>query len=191
MAVSKIVIGDKVELDLEKDTVKPSVLLKGETAHDKDGNPITGDCAFDMDTSGANATADEILEGKKAGVDGVMVTGRMPNKGSVEGFISDVSSSFPIPYGLHDGGGSVGISSTEKAKLIPANIRQGVTVLGVEGNMSGSEGIKAQSRNVVPSMSEQTILPESGYTHLSQVTVAPIPITRTTNASGGITIKIG
>ena len=51
-----------------------------------------------------------------------------------------------------DGAGvvDVQIDSTEQAKLIAANIREGVTVLGVTGAMSGSEGVKATSVTVTP-----------------------------------------
>jgi hypothetical protein len=191
MAVSKIVIGDVVELDLEKDTIKADKLLKGYTAHDKDGNPITGTCEFDANTSNSTATEDEIVEGATAWANGVKLEGKMPNKGAVDGEISSKDGSFSIPYGLHDGSGKVKISETEKAKLIPSNIRAGVTILDVEGTMSGSEDVKAQSKTVTPTLTEQKIVPTDGNNYLSQVTVKAIPITRTTNASGGVTIKIG
>ena len=47
--------------------------------------------------------------------------------------------------GFHDGSGSAAIDETEQAKLVPANIREGVTILGVEGSMSSSEGMKPQA----------------------------------------------
>ena len=191
MAVSKIVIGDVVELDLERDTIKADKLLKGYTAHDKDGNPITGTCEFDANTSNSTATEDELVEGATAWANGVKLEGKLPNKGGVNGTISSKDGAFSIPYGLHDGSGKVTISDTEKAKLIPSNIRQGVSLLGVEGDMTGTEGVKAQAKTVTPSLEAQEIVPDAGYNYLSQVTVAAIPVTRTTNASGGVTIKIG
>lgn len=42
MAVNKIVIDNEVKLDLTADTVSPSTLALGITAHDKSGNIITG-----------------------------------------------------------------------------------------------------------------------------------------------------
>ena len=42
MAVNKIVINNEVKIDLTADTVSPSTLASGITAHDKSGNIITG-----------------------------------------------------------------------------------------------------------------------------------------------------
>ena len=42
MAVNKVVYGTTVLVDLTKDTVTPDKLLKGATAHDASGQPITG-----------------------------------------------------------------------------------------------------------------------------------------------------
>ena len=42
MAVNKVVYGTTVLVDLTEDTVTPDKLLKGETAHDASGEPITG-----------------------------------------------------------------------------------------------------------------------------------------------------
>lgn len=192
MANSKIVLGNgEVLMDLTADTVKADKLLKGYTAHGADGNPVTGTCTFDSDTQDATAADAEILSGKTAYVKGTKKTGTMKNNGAVSGKISTKTGKYTVPQGYHDGSGTVQIDSNEQAKIIPSNIRDGVTVLGVTGTMSGSEGVISQSKDVTPSFEEQVILPGTGYTHLSQVTVAAIPVTMTDNSAGGKTVTIG
>lgn len=190
--VSKVVLKNgEVLIDLEKDTVEASKLLEGFTAHGPDGEPITGTCDFDANTSDATATAAEILKGKTAYKLGSKLTGTMPNNGAVSGTIATKDGVYTVPQGFHDGSGKVGIDATEKSKLIPENIREGVTVLGVEGSMSGTEDAKPQAKSVTPTFEEQQILPDTGYNYLSQVTVAAIKVTRTENSAGGITVTIG
>lgn len=191
MAVSKVVFGGDVLVDLTADTITKDKLLKGYTAHGADGEPISGACEFDANTQDATATAAEILKSKTAYNKGVKLTGTMTNNGAVSGTISTKAGTYTVPQGYHDGSGKVAIASAEQAKLIASNIRQGVTILGVAGNMSGSEGVKAQSKSVTPSASEQVVLPDSGYTHLAQVTVAAIPYTESDNSAGGVTVTIG
>lgn len=192
MANSKIVLGNgEVLMDLTADTVKADKLLKGYTAHGADGEVMTGTCTFDADTQDANAADSEILAGKTAYVKGSKKTGAMKNNGAVDGKIITKAGKYTVPQGYHDGSGIVQIDSTEQAKLIPDNIRDGVTILGVEGTMSGSEGVKPQSKTVTPSFEQKVILPDAGYTHLSQVTVAAIPVSITDNSAGGKTVTIG
>ena len=191
MGKSKIVFGGEVLMDLTADTVKPQHLLKGYTAHGADGEKITGTCEFDANTQDATAADSEILKGKTAYVKGNKKTGTMPNNGGVNGTISELYTDYKIAQGYHDGSGRVAINSTERDKIIPANIRQGVTILGVVGEMSGSEGVVAQAKEATPSKNEQVILPDSGFTHLSQVTVAAIPYVESDNSAGGITVMIG
>ena len=189
---SKIVINGVTKIDLTADTVDAAHLLEGFTAHGKNGAPITGTCTFDADTGDATATAAEILTGKTAYVKGSKVTGSMPNNGGVEGTISDLDTPYTIPQGYHDGSGTVEIDAAEKSKIVADNIRQGVTILGVEGTMTGTENVKAQSKTVTPSFSPQTITPDSpDYNYLSQVTVNAIPVQETLNEQGGYTITVG
>ena len=191
--INKVVYGGKTLIDLTADTVTAVKLLKGATAHDKSGAAIVGTCTFNADTSDATATGAEILSGKTAYVNGVKVTGEMRNNGAVDGVISNKADSYTVPIGYHDGSGKVAISTTEQAKIIATNIRAGVSILGVEGTMSGTEGAKAQAKTATPKTTAQTILPDSadGYNYLTQVTVNPIPYNESDNAQGGKTVTIG
>lgn len=191
MAISKVVYGGDTLIDLTADTIKADKLLKGYTAHGADGEPITGTCTFDADTQDATATDAEIISGKIAYVRGNKVTGKMKNNGAVSGAISTKAGKYTVPQGYHDGSGTVQIDATEQAKLTPANIREGVTILGVAGAMSPNEGEKAQEKTVTPTTAVQTIVPDTGFTCLSSVTVNAIPYVESDNAAGGKTVTIG
>ena len=114
----------------------------------------------------------------------------MPNRGAVTGTITTVDGTYTIQNGYHDGSGTVGISSTEQAKIIASNIREGVEILGVTGTMSGQEDVHAQSKTVTPTVAGLTVTPDTGYNYLTQVTVSAIPYTETDNAAGGKTVTI-
>ena len=191
MAYNKIIYGGNTLIDLTADTVTAADLAEGITAHDASGAAITGISTKDSDTSDATAAVAEILATKTAYVRGAKLTGTMPNNGAVTGTISTKSQSYTVPQGYHDGSGTVSISSTEQAKLIAENIRDGVTILGVEGTMSGSEDVVAQSKSATPTTTAQTVLPDTGYNYLTSVTVAAIPYVETDNAAGGKTVTIG
>lgn len=191
MAINKVVYGGRALIDLTADTVTAEKVLKGVTAHDKSGEAIEGSCTFDVDSNDATVTVSEMLEGKTGYARGAKLVGTMPNNGAASGTIDTKDGEYSIPQGYHDGSGKVGIDTNEKEKIIPSNIRDGVTILGVEGTMSGNEGVKSQSKTATPKSTQQVILPDSGYTHLSQVTVLAIPYVESENAAGGTTVTIG
>lgn len=191
MAYNKVVYGGKTLIDLTGDTVTKDKLLSGYKAHDNQGVVITGTCEFDVDSSSATATVSEILSGKTAYARGSKLTGSMQNNGAVSGEITERDASYTIPQGYHDGSGKVSIPATERNKLIASNIRQGVTVLGITGTMSGSEGVVAQAKTVTPTSAQQTIIPDTGYNYLTQVIVNPIPYVESANSAGGTTVTIG
>ena len=190
MAINKVVYGSQTLIDLTADTVTADQLAEGVTAHDKSGAQITGTSTKDVDSTDATAAEAEILTGKTAYARGAKLTGTMPNRGAVSGVISTKAGIYEIPMGFHDGGGSVTIDSDEQAKIIPTNIKSGVSVLGVEGTYGGEE-VTAQQKTVTPTKEGQTVLPDEGYDYLSQVTVAAIPYQETENAAGGKTVTIG
>lgn len=189
MSINKVIFGGNVLIDLTSDTITESDLAYGVTAHDNSGSVITGTSTYDADTSDANAVVAEILATKTAYVNGNKLTGTMPNNGAVSGYISDKDDEYTVPLGYHDGSGKVAIGSSEKAKLIAGNIKSGVELLGVTGTYSG-ESISVQTKTVTPSVSSQTVLPDTGYDYLSQVTVNAIPYVESANAYG-TTVTIG
>lgn len=190
--VNKVVLANgETLIDISADTITAADLLTNKTAHDKSGAPITGTCTYDADTSDATASASEILATKTAYVNGVKLTGSMTNNGAVSGTITS-KSGYVIPQGFHDGSGTVNLDTASATNLIAENIRQGVEILGIEGTMSGSEDVSAQTKSATPTFAQQIITPDSPtYNYLTQVTVAPITVTRTDNAAGGVTVTIG
>lgn len=190
MAINKVIYGGNVLIDLTADTVEPGKVLVGFTYHGADGEVHTGTCTFDLDTSGATATASEVLDGKTFGAKGVLSTGTMVNNGAVAGVIKTVNGEYIIPIGFHDGSGKVTIDPTEAAKIIAQNIKAGVEILGVTGTYTG-EGVKATSASATPYTTAQTVLPPEGFDYLSQVTVEAIYYNETDNAAGGKTATIG
>lgn len=191
MGVSKIVYGGQTLIDLTSDTITKDKLLKDYTAHGKDGEAIVGTCEFDVNSQDATVAVAEILKDKTAYARGSKLVGTMPNNGAVDGSISTKDGKYKVPQGYHDGSGSVEIADSEKTKLVPNNIRDGITILGVTGNMSGTEGAKPQMKEVTSSTSTQVVLPDDGYNYLSQVTVNPIPYVENDNSAGGKTVTIG
>lgn len=189
MPINKIVYGGETLIDLMSDTVDAAHLLSGYKAHDRSGTVITGTCTYDSNTGDATASADEILSGQIAYANGNKITGSMTNNGGVTGTITTKAGKYTIPEGYHDGSGKVGISTTEANKIIATNIKSGIQILGVTGTYTG-EGVNAQTKTVTPSTSSQTVLPDTGYDYLSEVTVNAIPYVESANQYG-TTVTIG
>lgn len=95
-----------------------------------------GGTAKFYDTSDADAAAADILTGKNSYGSSGKVSGSMADNGAVAGTISTKAGQYTVPEGYHNGSGKVGISSTEQAKIIAANIKSGVTILGQAGKSS-------------------------------------------------------
>lgn len=191
--ISKVVYGNTTLIDLTSDTVSSAALLSGYTAHGADGAPITGNCTYDADTKDATAGVNDILSGKTAYKNGAKITGQMTNVGQQTSAISSKGQSVAISQGYHDGSGSVTIDTAEQSKIIADNIREGVTILGVVGTMSGSEDVKATSYTATPYTSSKTYLPTDAgdYNYFSQFVVSSIAYSTTGNPAGGITATIG
>lgn len=188
--VNKVVYDGTTLIDLTSDTVAAAYILSGYTAHDKSGAPITGSCGFDSDTTDANAVAAEILTGKTAYVNKVKITGNMPNRGSNDITVTGKAGT-SIPAGYYDGSGKAVLDAASSTNLVSGNIRQGVTILGVEGSMSAEDALTVGAATATPTTSQQIITAASlNFDYITQVTVAPIPYTESDNSAGGKTVTI-
>ena len=188
--VNKVIYGGNTLIDLTGDTVTASDVLKNVKFHLPSGATGTGACEYDVDSSDCTATVAEVLATKTFAKGGSVLTGTMPNRGAVSGIISSKTTPYTIPQGYHDGSGTVTLDSASLAALVANNIRENVEILGITGTMSGSEDVHAQAKTATPATTAQTILPDTGYNYLSQVTVSAIPYTETDNAAGGKTVTI-
>ena len=188
--VNKVIYGGNTLIDLTGDTVTASDVLKNVTFHLPSGATGTGTCEYDVDSSNCTAAVAEVLATKTFAKGGSVLTGTMPNRGAVSGIISSKTTPYTIPQGYHDGSGTVTLDSASLAALVANNIRENVEILGITGTMSGSEDVHAQAKTATPATTSQTILPDTGYNYLSQVTVSAIPYTETDNAAGGKTVTI-
>jgi hypothetical protein len=84
------------------------------------------------DTSGDDATVNNVLSGKKFHTASGAKVGAMCNNGSVSATISSKYTNIIIPSG-YTTGGTIGISTEEKNKITAENIKKDVTILGVTG----------------------------------------------------------
>lgn len=188
---NKVVYNGQTLIDLTTDTAIATDVLSGKYFHLATGERVQGACTYDADTTDANATAGEILSGKTAYVNGNKITGSMPNNGATNVTVSSVSGA-SIPAGYSDGSAKAVLDSASASALSANNIRQGVTILGVEGTLSPEDDLTVGPVSATPSGSQQVITAASqNLDYITQVTVAAIPYTETPNAQGGLTVVIG
>lgn len=188
---NKVVYDGTTLIDLTADTAVATDVASGKYFHLASGERVAGTNTFDADTSDANATAGEILATKTAYVNGNKITGSMPNNGAANVTVTGTSGT-SIPAGYYDGSGKAVIDSTSASALTANNIRQGVTILGVEGTLSPEDDLTVGPVSATPTGSQQVITAASqGLDYITQVTVAAIPYTETDNAQGGKTVTIG
>lgn len=79
-----------------------------------------------IDTTDADAAAEEVLSGKTAYVDGEKVEGTMADNGAVTQTLTPATPSYTIPQGYHNGSGKVSITPETKSAT-PTKSAQTIT----------------------------------------------------------------
>lgn len=87
-----------------------------------------------VDTSAGTAYASRILSAYKAYVDGALIVGTMPDRGTVNNTLTTQGQQYTIPNGYHSGSGKVTASFSN---LSEENIKSGVNIGGVIGSYKG------------------------------------------------------
>lgn len=108
-----------------------------------------GGTAIFHDVAGANVAAGDVRSGKVFFGASGQDTGTLAEVSVSSTSITAKGQSVAIPAGIHAGGQSVSISSTEQAKIIASNIKSGVTILGVQGGLSAATVSQDSSTKVL------------------------------------------
>ena len=145
---------------------------------------VTGELV-ECDTSDADATVGDILYNKTAYVDGEKLVGTMTNNGALN--YTPSTSQQTIPAGYTSGGTISAVTSSVDANITQGNIKAGVTILGVTGNVQPDK--PDQTKSCTPTISQQTIEPDTGY-ELASVTVGAVTSAIDSNIVSG-NIKSG
>jgi hypothetical protein len=104
-----------------------------------------------------DAVAGDVLADKIfSNDDDIGVVGTMTNNGTVSTDISAKATEVTIAQGYHSGSGKVKIATAEQNKIIPDNIKSGVTLLGIEGSYTG--GIKSIQFSTMSSIATEWTL---------------------------------
>lgn len=189
---NKVVLSDgTVLIDLTGDDIKPEHVEKSIKFHDKTGEAKTGTNTKTVDASEVTTEAAEVLEGRKFGKGSSIETGTMPDNSGKDVIIRSKAGAL-IPRGFTDGSSFARLSEEDLQNFVPENIKEGISFFG--GELVGSYGtddISSQSKEVKPTFADQNVTPDAGYTFLTSVKVKAIPVIRTDNSAGGVTVTIG
>lgn len=119
-----------------------------------------------IDTTNADAEAANLLSGKTAYVNSKRIVGTMANNGVLT--LTPSISQQIIGEGYISGGTLAAVTSNIDSNIKAENIKLGVTILGVQGNLEPDKPDQTKEAN--PTTSQQIIRPDTGY-ELASVTI--------------------
>lgn len=122
--------------DVSDTTATAETVLEGYDFYDADGNYTAGTCTYNCDTTNDDILEDAVLSGFTFhNSSGEECVGNITNYGDVSQYITSPSDVIEISDGYHEYS-TFSIVSAEADRIIPENIAEGVSILGVEGTLA-------------------------------------------------------
>ena len=186
MAISKLILDGQVQMDVTQDTVTANALLSGYTATRADGEKIEGligtKSASDATISGANINVpagyypDGIRTSVQTGSEGTPVATKSTVSNNSVTITPSVTNTEGYISGSTKTGSAVSVTASDLvsgSQTITTNQTVDVTNLAeVVVNVPPNN----QNKTVNPSLSQQIVTADSGYTGLGNVVVTAMPV---------------
>lgn len=154
------------DADTSDANAKPEQIKRFYSAYVQ-GKKVIGTCTHDSDTRDATAKDVDILEGKTAYVKAQKITGLMKDFGSTNRVISTKNQTLYLREGHYDES-TVKIKSEAVQDLVPENLIESATILGVKGSITDHGTV-----NKTISTKAQEIILENGYYESGSIKIDP------------------